>query len=122
MVIEAIPGARFRVQLVDDRAVFRAGLALAQANHPLLRDVLEVERLKAATSVEVQSAHLVMLDMVMPGINSLVGQAFQRCTAPFLMRRLRWCRRALRPARSRPHVDWGPMAFFTIRHCVGQPC
>ena len=75
MASETTAGARSSVLLVDDHALFRAGLSLIISTHPLVREVLEVENVMAAMRVEAQAVHLVLLDIVMPGINGLDGIA-----------------------------------------------
>lgn len=64
---------RFQVLLVDDHALFRAGLSLIVGGHPLVGRVLEAESVMAAGRLMGETVHVVLLDHYMPGISGLDG-------------------------------------------------
>lgn len=74
MFVDDTPAhTRFQVLLVDDHALFRAGLSLIVGGHPLVKRVLEAESVMAASQRMGEVVHVVLLDHYMPGISGLDG-------------------------------------------------
>lgn len=64
---------RKRILLVDDHALFRAGLAMAAMENPLVLDVLQAPSVAAALLNAGQTIHLILLDHYMPGLTGING-------------------------------------------------
>lgn len=62
-----------RVLLVDDHALFRAGMALLVMNNPLVKEVVEAGSVASALEHVGDAVHLVLLDHYMPGITGING-------------------------------------------------
>lgn len=74
MNLNPLDGAkRKRVLLVDDHALFRAGMALLVLNNPLVKEVLEAESVASALRYAGDSVQLVLLDHYMPGVTGING-------------------------------------------------
>lgn len=68
--------------LVDDHALFRAGLAMLLATHPLLDELLEAGSIAEARAIQREDLALIILDVCMPGLNGLEGIALLRRQFP----------------------------------------
>lgn len=68
--------------LVDDHALFRAGLAMLLATHPLLGELLEAGSVAEARAIERGDVALIILDVCLPGLNGLEGIALLRRQFP----------------------------------------
>lgn len=68
--------------LIDDHALFRAGLAMLLAQHPLLGELLEAGSVAEARRIERPDVVLIILDVCMPGLNGLEGITLLRRQFP----------------------------------------
>ena len=68
--------------LIDDHALFRAGLAMLLAQHPQLGELLEAGSVAEARRIERPDVALIILDVCMPGLNGLEGIALLRRQFP----------------------------------------
>lgn len=66
-------GSRQCALLIDDHALFRAGLVMLLASHPLLGELLEAGSVAEARSIERADVALIILDVCLPGVNGLEG-------------------------------------------------
>lgn len=74
MNLNAMDGAkRKRVLLVDDHALFRAGMALLVLNNPFVSEVLEADSISSALKYAGSAIQLVLLDHYMPGVTGING-------------------------------------------------
>lgn len=72
----------FRVLLVDDHALFRAGMALLVKSNPLIGEVLEAGNVAHALDHAGKTVHLILLDHYMPGVTGLAGIQLLRNNFP----------------------------------------
>ena len=70
------------VLLIDDHTLFRAGLAMLLASHPLLDELLEAGSIAEARRIERDDVALIMLDVCLPGLNGLEGICLLRKQFP----------------------------------------
>jgi len=75
--------ARARLLLVDDHALFRAGLRLLVSAHERVGAILEAGSLAEAAPLVAQ-ADLALVDVQMPGLNGVDGLALLRARSPSL--------------------------------------
>lgn len=68
--------------LVDDHALFRAGLAMLLATHPLLGELLQAGSIAEARAIQREDLALIILDVCLPGLNGLEGITLLRRQFP----------------------------------------
>ena len=73
------------VLLVDDHALFRAGLALIVVGHSAVNEVLEAGSVSGALAHVGEPVNLILLDHHMPGLSGLDGIALLRNNYPDAM-------------------------------------
>jgi DNA-binding NarL/FixJ family response regulator len=77
--------ARYRIMLVDDHALFRAGFRLVLINNPrIASEIREAGSVTEALAIlrGQEDPDLILLDIAMPGINGLSGMRLLRQASP----------------------------------------